>query len=83
MQPATAPTWDSNNNNREQQQTVNHFHHGKQPFIIALIGLTLYIALMVIGFFLGVCWIQNSLSEMTTAIRELKAQIGSIVLKQS
>jgi hypothetical protein len=47
---------------------------------VALIGLALYVGLLTVGFYLGVCWLQNSMGELTLAVRELKTLL---VLKAS
>ena len=39
---------------------------------VALSGIALYLGLMIVGFYLGVCWLQNSMGDLTLAVRELK-----------
>ena len=65
MQPATAPGWlppaASGSTNRQ--------------LVIAVLGLALYMGLMIVGFYLGVCWVQNAIGELTLSVRELKALV--------
>lgn len=84
MQQATAPTWDPNSSNSVIAQAVipNSHHFYNRQLIVIVISLTLYVGIMIVGFYLGVCWIQNSLGELNLSVRELKNQISLVVLKQ-
>jgi hypothetical protein len=66
MQPATAPGWDL-------ATTVNSAHN--RQLVVVLLGVSLYVGLMIVGFYLGVCWLQNSLGELTLSVRELKTLV--------
>jgi len=73
MQPATAPGW--------QPPPTPYYPSGQnRSLLVALIGLALYVGLLTVGFYLGVCWLQNSMGELTLAVRELKTLL---VLKAS
>jgi hypothetical protein len=39
---------------------------------VALSGIALYLGLMIVGFYLGVCWVQHALNELTLSVRDLK-----------
>ena len=66
MHPATVPLWEATHNNRQ--------------LILALLGVVLYAGLMIVAFYLGVCWLQNALGDLTLSIHELQHDV-QLVLK--
>ena len=69
MHPATAPLWEATTQNNRQ-------------LIVSLIGVVLYAGLMIVAFYLGVCWLQNALGELTLSVKELEHEVR-LVLKSS
>lgn len=68
MHPPTAPGWEAAPPSRSSSASYLYL-------VVALISVGLYAGIMIVGFYLGVCWVQHAINELTLAVRELKTQI--------
>ena len=80
MQPPSAPGWESavpvapvSHSTRSSSSSVVYF-------VLALLGITLYLGLRIVGFYLGVCWMQHALNELTLSVRDLKSDVSTVLL---